>query len=75
MTAKQQLKERHEEAIEKLKSVALPKIEMLGLKKACELVAPNVGVSRQTVGNYVYGMAKDGFLTETLIREFKSLKA
>lgn len=74
MKAKQELKERHEAAIDKLKMVALPKIEKMGLKKVCELVAPNVGVSRQTVGNYVYGMAKDGFLTECLIKEFKALK-
>lgn len=74
MTAKEQLKERHEEAIQKLKTAALPKIEKNGLKKACGSVAINVGVSRQTVANYVYGMAKDGFLTEILIKEFKNLK-
>lgn len=74
MTTKEQLKERHNEAVEKLKQVAIPKIETMGAKVACSKVATNVGVSYQTVANYVYGMAKDGFLTEAITKEFKNLK-
>jgi len=33
-----------------------------------------LGVSFQTVVNYVYGKAKDGFLTEAICNEFKKLK-
>jgi len=73
MNAETQLKERHEVAVAALKSVAFPKIKKEGLKKQCKAVASNLGVSYQTVINYVYGMAKDGFLTEAITKEFKKL--
>jgi|GEM_PF-5635920 len=73
MTAKQELKKRHLLAVDELKKIAIPKIEKDGLKPVCEKISASVGVSYQTVANYVYGMAKDGFLTEQITKEFKKL--
>jgi predicted transcriptional regulator len=73
MTAKQELKKRHQLAIDELKKVALPKIEKEGVKPVCEKISATIGVSYQTIANYVYGMAKDGFLTEQITKEFKKI--
>lgn len=74
MKAKEQLNSRHLEAVEKLKTVALPKMEKHGSKKCCELIGAELGISYPTVENYVYGRAKDGFLTEAITQQFKALK-
>ena len=74
MTAKEQLQKRHDEAAEKLKAVCQPKIEKHGRNACAKLICDNLGVSFQTVVNYTYGNAKDGFLTEAITKEFKSLK-
>jgi len=71
MTAKE-LKKRHEKAIAELREVALPIIAKSSAKQECQKVAKKLGVSYQTVNNYVYGMAKDGFLTEAICDVFKT---
>lgn len=68
------LKMRHDLAKAKLKSVAMPKIEKHTLKEVINPVAKNLNVAPQTVVNYIYGRAKDGFLTEAIMEEVKSLK-
>lgn len=68
------LKERHNIANTKLKSIAIPKIEKYSLKTTTELVANNLCISAQTVVNYIYGRGKDGFLVEAIIKEFKEMK-
>jgi len=73
MTAKQELKKRHAASVVELQTVALPKIEKDGLKPVCENIGKALGVSYQTVVNYVYGRTKDGFLTNAIAKEFKKL--
>lgn len=72
MNAKQ-LQKRHEKAQEELKAVAIPIIAKSSAKRECEKVAKKLDVSYQTVINYVYGMAKDGFLTEAIRDVFQTL--
>lgn len=72
MEAKKQLKQRHKEAILELKKAAAPYMDK-GLNDAAKKIGKNVGVSFQTVVNYVYGKTKDGYLTEAITKEFQSL--
>ncbi len=74
MEAKLVFKQRHDMANDKLKLIAIPQIEKYSLKNATEAVADKLGISPQTVVNYTYGRGKDGFLTEAITKEFKSLK-
>jgi len=74
MTAKEDLKERHNLAAIKLKDTATPVIEKKGLLVSCSAIAKTLGVSYQTVVNYTYGRVKDGFLCEAIAKEFKKIK-
>ncbi len=74
MEPKKQLKVRHKEASAELKKVALPYIDNNTLNSVALKIGGILGVSFQTVVNYVYGKAKDGFLTEAISNEFKKLK-
>lgn len=74
MGPKKQLKVRHKEASAELKKVALPYIDNNTLNSVALKIGGILGVSFQTVVNYVYGKAKDGFLTEAISNEFKKLK-
>jgi len=72
MEAKKQLKQRHKEAVIELKKAAAPYLDK-GLNDAAKKIGKNIGVSFQTVVNYVHGRTKDGYLTEAITKEFKSL--
>ena len=72
MEAKKQLKLRHKDSIIELKKAAAPYIDK-GLNDAAKKIGKNIGVSFQTVVNYVYGKTKDGYLTEAITKEFLSL--
>ncbi len=74
MTTKEELEQRHQKAIENLKKVSQPKIQKYNTMPCAYTVAANLGVSYQTVINYISGSAKDGFLTEAMAKEFKNLK-
>ena len=74
MEPKKQLEVRHKEASAELKKVALPYIDNNTLNSVALKIGGILGVSFQTVVNYVYGKAKDGFLTEAISNEFKKLK-
>ena len=74
MEPKKKLKVRHKEASAELKKVALPYIDNNTLNSVALKIGGILGVSFQTVVNYVYGKAKDGFLTEAISNEFKKLK-
>lgn len=74
MTAKEDLKQRHNLAALKLKDTATPVIEKKGLLVSCSEIAKTLGVSYQTIVNYTYGRVKDGFLAEAITKEFKKLK-
>ena len=73
MTAIDKLKIRHRAAVEKLKKVAAPKFDKYGILVCTKVISKNLDISDTTVMNYVGGRVKDGFLTEALIAEFKSL--
>lgn len=73
MEAKKKLKERRKVACAELKKVAMPYIDNKTLNEKSEIIGKRLGVSFQTVVNYVYGKAKDGFLIEALTEEFKNL--
>jgi len=73
MEAKKQLRQRHKEAVAELKKVAAPFINDNSLNQKAKAIEKNLGVSYQTVVNYVYGKTKDGFLTEAITKELQSL--
>lgn len=73
MLAKQQLQKRHSEAYLKLHKVANPKIKKKGLVVCCTLVATELGVSSQTVINYIGSRGKDGYLTEAITQQFRKV--
>jgi len=73
MEAKKQLKQRHKEACLELKKVAATYIDDSTLNAKALVIGKNLGVSFQTVVNYVYGKSKDGYLTEAITKEFQAL--
>lgn len=73
MEAKKQLRQRHKEACMELKKAALPYIDGNTLNLEAVKIGRRLGVSFQTVVNYVYGKSKDGYLTEAITKEFQSL--
>lgn len=73
MEAKKQLKQRHKESRVALKKIATPYIDDNTLNAKALKIGENLGVSFQTVVNYVYGKSKDGYLTEAITKEFQSL--
>lgn len=62
---------RHKQIKEKLTAIDLP--EGSGTN-TCWAVAGSLGVTGQTVKNYLEGNIKDGFLAEAIYKEFKRLK-
>ena len=73
MTAKDKLDERHLLALKKLHKASERKIYIHGLVICANAIAPNLNISPQTVINYLSGRAKDGFTTEQITKEFKTL--
>ena len=73
MKAKEELKERHLRAVERLNKAAQPKTNEYGLVSASTEVAKLLGISPNTVINYIMGKTKDGYLTEAITKEFKDL--
>lgn len=73
MEAKKQLRQRHKEACSQLKKIASPYIDNNTLNAQAITIGKRLGVSFQTVVNYVYGKSKDGYLTEAITNEFQSL--
>jgi len=71
---KMTLKERHESAFKKLRIEANKKLTNREATQIAAKVGIGVGVSGQTVINYLNGKCKDGFITEALTAEFKKLK-
>ncbi len=74
MTAKEEFNKRHSKALSELQKAANPKSYQYGLLKCSNAIAANLGISFQTVINYVSGRAKDGYLTEAITKEFKQLQ-
>ena len=74
MNAKQELKQRHLQAVGVLQKTANPITSSEGLVKCSKIVSKNLGVSPQTVMNYLLGRGKDGYLTEAITTQFKTLK-
>lgn len=74
MEAKKQLRQRHKEACLELKKIASPYIDNTTLNAEAVKIGRELGVSFQTVVNYVYGKSKDGYLTEAIIDQFKKIK-
>ena len=73
MTALQELKVKHKDAIKALQEAALPKTKEKGLVALSEIVGKNLKKSPQTIMNYINGRGKDGYLTEAITKEFQSL--
>lgn len=74
MEASVQLLERHNTAKSTLKKAAKPFIDDNTIRSKSKQIADILGVSFQTVLNYVYGMTNDGFLTEAITKELKKFK-
>jgi len=72
--SKELLKHRHLQAVVKLQAVANPKVFQYGLMKCAKAIGDKLEVTDQTIINYLSGRVKDGFLTEQITKEFKSLK-
>lgn len=73
MEAKKQLKQRHKDACSYLRKIANPYIDNNTLNAEALKIGKRLGVSFQTVVNYVYGKSKDGYLTEAITKEFEIL--
>lgn len=73
MTAKQQYDSRHSEVLSKIVA-SRSKIVNGYTLVACKLIGQNLGISQQTVYNYIQGRIKDGYLAEAILRELKSYK-
>lgn len=71
MEAKKRLNGRHKQARSELKKVAMPYIDGNSLNSVAMGISKKLGISFQTVVNYVHGRAKDGYLTEAITNEFK----
>lgn len=74
MEANIQLLERHNTAKVALKKAAQPFIDNNSIRVKSKVIADTLGVSFQTVLNYVYGMTNDGFLTEAITKELRKFK-
>lgn len=74
MEVKSALLERHKKASKMLNDIANKKMEKGRSTQIAAEVGLKIGISAQTVINYVGGTCKDGYTTEALIAEFKKLK-
>lgn len=73
MEAKKQLRQRHKDACSQLRKSASPYIDNETLNLQAKVIGKQLGVSFQTVVNYVYGKSKDGYLTEAITSEFNKI--
>ncbi len=73
MTAIQEYKSKHKDVSARLRTICISKSKEVGRLAACEVIAPKLGVSSQTVYNYTCGRIKDGYLAEAIINEFELL--
>lgn len=73
MSAIDELNKRHIRAVRVLQKTANPKTYKYGMMPCVKEIGDRLNVSHQTVINYLSGMAKDGFLTEAITKEFKTL--
>lgn len=75
---KDALHRRHRQANAALDQIATARLQQMpvGTRKVkiYSTVGAKLGVSSQTVYNYVAGKGKDGYLTEALTKAFKALK-
>lgn len=74
MEAMTKLLDRHNTAKVALKKAAKPFVDNNSIRGISKEIGIILGVSFQTVLNYVYGMTNDGFLTEAITRELKKIK-
>lgn len=74
MTTKEEFQWKHLQAIAKLQKTAEKKVFLHGLVFCAQKIAPNLGVSSQTIINYLSGRTTDGYLTEAITKEFRILK-
>ncbi len=74
MGSDEALKLRHTRATEKLKEVANRKLKSGSATQTAFVVGLKLGITGQTVLNYLNGNCRDGFLTEALTMEFRKLK-
>lgn len=74
MDIKVYLKQRHDEALKKLSLAAKNKLPNGRSSQIESLIGEKVGVSGQTVRNYLNGKSNDGFTTEALTKAFKEFK-
>lgn len=74
MEVKTALIERHKKSSEILRNISAKKMEKRRSTQIAAEVGLKIGVSAQTVLNYIGGNCKDGYTTEALISEFRKLK-
>lgn len=74
MVSKDKFKNRHKVALDKLQIVAFKKQRKGMNTQIAAEVGSKLGISGQTVLNYLNGNPKDGFLTEAITEEFKKLQ-
>lgn len=74
MKAKQELKDRHISAVSALVKASKGKTKRYGLVRASYEVGKSLGVSPNTVINYLRGKSKDGYLTDAITSEFRTLQ-
>ena len=72
--SKEKLQHRHLQAVVKLQSVANPKVFKYGLMKCAKAIGDELEITDQTVINYLSGRVRDGYLTEAITQQFKTLK-
>lgn len=74
-TPKEALKNRMDASYKELQQVANKKVGEKGFNLTYALIGYNLGISGQTVGNYVEGKSKsgNGYLIDALIEEFNKL--
>ena len=72
--SRQKLVDRHNTAVKRLQEVASKKEKKNKNTQIAAIVGEKLGISGQTVINYLNGQAKDGYTTEALIAEYKQLK-
>lgn len=68
-----ELNKRHLASVQLLQKAANPKTFKYGLMVCAEKIAVKLNISPQTVVNYLSGRVKDGYLTEAITKEFKTL--
>lgn len=70
---KTKLRIRHDKAYKELCKAVEGKLEK-NSTATYQLVGSKIGVVGETIRNYVKGVCRDGFMTESITEEFKKLK-